>query len=112
MINFNAFCSPDWFCFAGSEKFPDGSDPLIGYLRVDGFDAIAIVDASGLHISWDVPVPSDEDEEGNPVEHEEHETNEADWRVLPYAARAIALLKPVMTVAELQALPGARVELV
>lgn len=104
-VKFNPFTATDWMGFAGAENFSDGAEPLIGYLEVDGFDAIAILDGAGLHVSWDIPVEADEDEDGEEVLHEETETIGFSFPNA-YATRALAALRPEMTLIVLKRLPG------
>lgn len=101
-INYKPFSPSDWYGFAGAERFEDGAEPLLGELTVDGHDALVIVDAAGVHVSWDVPV----EEEDDGTQHEETVTHEAHWDAA-HASRAVALLKAVMTADSLRQL-GAR----
>lgn len=105
-IEMKPFCSTDWMGFAGAERFEDGAEPMIGYILVDDFDAIVILDANGLHISWDIPVEADEDAEGAPVLHEETETLGFSFSG-SFALRALAGLKASMTMIELKTSAGA-----
>jgi len=102
MISYKPFSPSDWYGFAGAERFEDGAEPLLGELKVDDFDAIIIIDASGVHISWDVPVEPEDDG----TQHEETLTNTADFDAA-HASRAVALLKSEMTTDSLRQL-GAR----
>jgi hypothetical protein len=51
---FKRFTKNDWMGLAGAEPFADGSDPLLASIVVDGHEALAIYDASGLFIDISV----------------------------------------------------------
>lgn len=93
-VEFTPFTKSDWYGFAGAERFPDGGEPLLAPLKVDGCDALAIVDANGLAVHFSVG--DDTWEISNVVA----------WQS-PYAARALALLKPSNAKSALLAMPGA-----
>lgn len=103
MIDFKPFTSSDWMGLAGAENFPDGSEPLIAWFKMDGFDASAVIDAHGLTVSVDAPI-QEENEFGETITHEETEQIDYIWTDPSRALRAAPLLNPEMTEAELLAL--------
>lgn len=90
-MKLSPFTTHDWNAYSGAEPFDDGSDPLISHdaLVIDGHDAVIVLDDNGLHIEWTV----DDNLFSACV-------NACD------DARALALLRPRMTYAEIEALPG------
>lgn len=42
------FDEVDWFGLAGAESFPGGEEPLVAYIRVDGLETEAVLDARGI----------------------------------------------------------------
>lgn len=51
-VPWRAFTQNDWNGLAGAEPFPDGSDPFIAEITVDGHVGFAVHDASGLGLFW------------------------------------------------------------
>jgi len=97
-VKFAPFQSTDWMGYAGCEAFPDGSEPIIGYLEVDGNLAVAILDGIGLGVHVEVPTGDDEEM------HEETETEEYYWDGPAAGGRALAFLRPEMASGDLLAL--------
>lgn len=48
-VELREFTQADWFGFAGAEK-PEGAEPLVGEMRVNGRDVLVVVDATGISI--------------------------------------------------------------
>lgn len=69
-LRFRPFNGHDWHFFSGSEPFADGRDPSIAKLAVDGGEAYAILDATGLTLIFgecgeeEIRIPREEDGEG------------------------------------------------
>jgi hypothetical protein len=91
MINLKPFTNSDWQGLAGASPFADGSEPLLGEAKVDGDAATIVLDGEGLCVSI-------QNEEGD-------ELCSFHWDGLA-AARAVALLNPEMSKAELAASPS------
>lgn len=88
MLQFRVFTKGD------PEPFPNGAAPLVGDVKVDGYHGEAIVDGLGLTFCWD------DDDKMESLEY---------LVPNPYAVRALALLKPEMTKAEIIALGAEKV---
>lgn len=95
MISFRSFTQSDWYTWGGCEKFPDGSDPLVGELKVEiddkEYGAFCFVDSEGVNL---VVMHDDGDEVLGIVFEDD------------YDARAVAMLRDKMTLQELCKLPG------
>lgn len=68
-LAFRPFSEFDWYGLAGAESFPDGSEPRIADLEVDGVPSAAVHDASGLTIligdeALEARLPLEDDGEG------------------------------------------------
>lgn len=87
-IKWEGFKSEDWLGFAGAEPFVDGAAPLIGELTVDGAAGIAVYDARGVEVFW---YPEAGQDKGLALQG-------------AAAGRAVAMMRPVMTVGALRAL--------
>jgi hypothetical protein len=62
VIAVRPFTRVDWYGYAGAESFEDGTEPRIGELTVDGWDAEIVWDAHGVQVFWHVnDPPSDMD---------------------------------------------------
>jgi len=48
VIEFRPFTANDWMGLAGAESFDDGAAPLVADLKVDGYEALAVIDRGGL----------------------------------------------------------------
>lgn len=46
-----AFTECDWDGFAGAETWPNGDKPLIGEIKVDGKDFLAVFDPKGVYVT-------------------------------------------------------------
>ncbi len=53
MIQFKNFDNGDWQCYSGAERFSADQPPMIAELAVGGFPACAIIDKTGLAITWE-----------------------------------------------------------
>lgn len=94
MFNLNTFDVMDWMSYGGAEPFADGRDPLIsvGEVSVDGAPADIIVEGAGVSLNWFL------DEQYYCVH-----INGAE------GARFLAAIVPVMTYAQVAALPGVEI---
>lgn len=88
-VVFRPFTSEDWFGLAGATSWGEGMPPLLGEIKVDGVDAIAVLDAEGLSIIV--------------VNEEGGEVADVYCHDLHIVARLVALLPAVTTLVELEA---------
>lgn len=89
------FTACDWLCFAGSERFNEGRQPLRASMTVEGLDATAVLDSQGLVVFWGANTETTDENQAT-IEGAS-------------AGRAAVLLRLEMTCDELRAL-GLRVE--
>lgn len=87
MLDWQDFGPQEWAAFAGAENFPGGAEPQWAELTVDGRPAMAIFDANGVELAWDV---------------------EGDAIALSFGTAAVTKLRPAMKLAELRAMPGVK----
>ncbi len=87
---FNEFTAQDWMTYAGCEDFADGGSPLIASLKIDGDDAVAILDKEGLTI--DLVTTDEAGHEDTFVVYYDHAKG--------LAARKLASLRLEMTISD------------
>ena len=59
MLDFKPFSKTDWMGLAGAECFPNGSEPRIAPIEIDGFEASIVHDATGLTIIFEPESPGE-----------------------------------------------------
>lgn len=109
VIEFRDFTQTDWLGLAGAVPFPDGSEPRIGDLEVDGIPALAIVDAEGLSIIFCPESDADPSEDfyrdrETRIPLEDPEGDESPEAGAVAIRRALALLSPSVSSLALRAL--------
>jgi hypothetical protein len=105
VLEFSPFSPADSLVFSGAEPFPDGSEPRIASLEIDGAPAVAILDATGLALVRYDREAGDDGNDETPEYALTLETEEDPDGATPSdIRRALALLSPETTSIALEAL--------
>lgn len=93
-LDWARFSETDWFAYAGAERLPDGSAPLVAYGKVDEHFAVFFLCGDGLSVIIDVN--DDECQDGGEELRLAPLTPELTWKAL--------LIREVTTTVGLKAL--------